>query len=179
MANGRLNGETDAADWVREAFEQHRGSLLRYCRTLTGNHESAEEIVQETFTRLCREQAIDEASHVKRWLFKVCRNQAIDETRKQRPITMSTLQEQDVETDDLQPDEQFVASETVARLMQFVAALPARQLEVVRLRFQAELSYAEIAEVIDTSVDNVGVLLHEAIKNLRQKMKETGSHDDQ
>ena len=43
--------------------------------------------------------------------------------------------------------------------------LTARQQEAVRLKFQGGLSYREIAEVMDTTVSNVGVLLHEAMKS--------------
>ncbi len=45
-----------------------------------------------------------------------------------------------------------------------------RQQEVVRLKFQGGLSYREIAEVMDTTVTNVGVLLHKAIKKIRRSI---------
>ena len=45
-----------------------------------------------------------------------------------------------------------------------------RQQEVVRLKFQGGLSYREIAEVMDTTVTNVGVMLHKAIKKIRRSI---------
>lgn len=55
-------------------------------------------------------------------------------------------------------------------LLSLVAALPCNQREVVQLRFQGGLAYKEIAEVTGHSVSHVGVLLHEAIKHLRQQL---------
>ena len=52
-----------------------------------------------------------------------------------------------------------------------MAALPALQQEVLRLKFQAGLSYQEIAEVTGKSVSHVGVLLHEGLKSIRERVR--------
>ena len=49
--------------------------------------------------------------------------------------------------------------------------LPANQQEVIRLKFQESMSYQEISAVTGHSVSHVGVLLHEAMKEVRRKMK--------
>jgi RNA polymerase sigma-70 factor (ECF subfamily) len=53
--------------------------------------------------------------------------------------------------------------------------LPVNQREVVRLKFQNQLSYEEIAAVTSLSVSNVGFLLHTALKTLRLRMAEMES----
>jgi RNA polymerase sigma-70 factor (ECF subfamily) len=50
-----------------------------------------------------------------------------------------------------------------------VAALPRQQRELIKLKFEAGLSYKEMAETLKTSVSTVGVQLHDAIKTLRQR----------
>lgn len=55
-------------------------------------------------------------------------------------------------------------------LLGLVTALPDSQREVVQLRFQGGLAYREIADVTGHSVSHVGVLLHQAIKQLRTKL---------
>jgi RNA polymerase sigma-70 factor (ECF subfamily) len=44
-----------------------------------------------------------------------------------------------------------------------------RQQEVIQLKFQNDLSYQQIAEIMQTTANNVGVLLHTALKTLRQR----------
>ncbi len=59
-----------------------------------------------------------------------------------------------------------------AGLVDLVDALPARQREAVQLKFQGGLSYREIAEVMETTVNNVGVLIHTAVKSIRGRAME-------
>jgi RNA polymerase sigma-70 factor (ECF subfamily) len=54
--------------------------------------------------------------------------------------------------------------------MRYVERLPENQREVIRLKFQSDLSYKEIAEITNLSVSNVGFLLHTGIKRLRFMM---------
>jgi RNA polymerase sigma-70 factor (ECF subfamily) len=58
----------------------------------------------------------------------------------------------------------------VRGVLALIGELPDRQQEVVRLKFQGGLSYREIAEVMDTTANNVGVLLHTAVKAIRTRM---------
>ncbi len=48
-----------------------------------------------------------------------------------------------------------------------MAGLPRQQRELIKLKFEAGLSYKEMAEALKTSVSTVGVQLHDAIKTLR------------
>ena len=61
-------------------------------------------------------------------------------------------------------------AEAGGALLSAVAGLPPRQQEAVRLRFQGGLSYEDIAGVMETSKSNVGVLLHVAMKTLRERL---------
>lgn len=57
------------------------------------------------------------------------------------------------------------------RVDELLAALPPNQREVIRLKFQHQLSYQEIAQVTSLSVTNVGFLLHTALRTLRSRME--------
>ena len=56
-------------------------------------------------------------------------------------------------------------------LLAALRALPLRQQEVVRLKFQDGMSYREIGAVTSNSVSNVGFLLHTALKTLRARLR--------
>ena len=62
---------------VRTAVQQYEGPLLRYAQRITGDLERAQDVVQETFVRLCRQNRAELDGHLAQWLYTVCRNRAL------------------------------------------------------------------------------------------------------
>jgi RNA polymerase sigma-70 factor (ECF subfamily) len=71
------------------------------------------------------------------------------------------------------PYEWLEQKEAAGFLLKIVATLPPRQQEVLQLKFQNDLSYQQIAEITKTNANNVGVLIHTALKTLRRRYAET------
>ena len=67
------------------------------------------------------------------------------------------------------PFNQIEQREAAGFLMKILTTLPPRQREVLQLKFQNDLSYQQIAEITKTNANNVGVLIHTALKTLRQR----------
>ena len=59
------------------------------------------------------------------------------------------------------------------KLLLMIEELPARQREVMRLKFQADLSYKEIGEALGITISNVGFVVHSAFKKLIETMNQT------
>jgi len=55
-------------------------------------------------------------------------------------------------------------------VLRAVALLPGDQQEALRLKFQGGLSYAEIGDVMETTVPRVGYLIHRGLKALRERL---------
>jgi RNA polymerase sigma factor (sigma-70 family) len=66
------------------------------------------------------------------------------------------------------PLAEIETSESTKRLLAILGGLPHSQQEVLRLRFQEDLSYKEISAVTRHSVGNVGLLIHAGLKQLRK-----------
>src|SRR5215831_9677631 len=116
--------------------------LLQYATRITGDRERARDVVQETFIKFQRNGALDHEDKAATWLFTVCRNRALNVCRKER--RMMYLHEDTLESqEDRQPmPYQRVEEEEATRfLMRIIATLPPRQQEVLRLKFQNDLSY--------------------------------------
>jgi len=165
------NGQISQSEWVHDALQRFEGSLVRYALRITGNLESAQDVVQETFLRLCREVPESVDGHLSQWLFTVCRNRAIDVQRKEQRMTTSTELDHKNASSSSGPQETAGLGDSSAKVMKMLNDLPDNQQEVIRLKFQNELSYREISEVTGLSVSNVGFLLHVGIKRLRELMK--------
>ena len=72
------------------------------------------------------------------------------------------------------PGEQIENDEQGQDILRLLTTLSPNQQEVVRLKFQAGLSYRQIAEVTGLTVTNVGYLLHAALANLRERIRIMG-----
>jgi RNA polymerase sigma-70 factor (ECF subfamily) len=155
--------------FITDALDLYESMLIGYAKEITGDVESAKDAVQETFLRLSRQnlQAIE--PRLRPWLFVVCRNCALDHVRKIIKFSPDHLENDDQASDDPGPDEQVMTSEDGVRLRAIIARLPLQQRELINLRFDAGLSYKEIAEALKTSVSTVGVQLHNAMQTLRNQ----------
>lgn len=161
-------------DWSAEALtqlvESHERPLLAYAkRMLGGDWQGAQDAVQETFLRLCREDRSKIEHRVTPWLYSVCRTRVIDMQRARRASPMDTSQ---FAVADPTPDAatEATADEEHRQLAEEVERLTPRQQEVIRLRLQAGLSYREIAEVTGLTVSNVGFHLHAAVRSLKDSL---------
>jgi RNA polymerase sigma-70 factor (ECF subfamily) len=81
---------------------------------------------------------------------------------------MNDEAQDDVSSAEPSPAAQLEHKEQTARLARLLEHLPENQREVLRLRFQCDLSYKEIADITNLGVGNVGFIIHTALKRLRQ-----------
>ena len=152
----------DKNQWVSSVMNQFEKRLLRYTGRFV-TQSSAQEIVQETFLRLFEQDPKQLDGRLAPWLFTVCRNQALDRCRKEGrapqpeggPIAPN-------------PEEQASAAQQKTSLNILVSGLKPEQQEVIRLKFEEDMSYKEISTVTGHSVSYVGVLIHEAMTELRK-----------
>lgn len=159
--------------WVADAFARYERPLLAYaCRLLGGDFDAAQDAVQETFMRLCREDPEKIAGRLAAWLFSVCRTRVID-MKRLKGVLPTSEHAVTVADDTPGPTAALEADEQSHQLAKLLDALSPRQQEVLRLRLQAELSYREIADVTGLSVSNVGFHLHAAVRSLRGMMLST------
>lgn len=163
----------DRLVWLRTVLDEFEGPLLRYAVGITRDVETARDVVQEAFLRLCRENSAELDGRVAQWLFAVCRNKALDVCRKEgRMQALTESQTTDRESHDRDPATVIENRECENRVLRLLGGLPTNQQEVVRLRFQNGLSYKDIAVVTGLSVSNVGYLIHTAIARLREQLNE-------
>lgn len=154
---------------ITEALDRYERVLVSYAKEITGDLESARDAVQETFLRLSRQDVVALEPRLRPWLFLVCRNCALDHRRKAVRFRAEPLEDDEWLSDEPSPPMHAIAAEDAGRLRELVAALPRQQRELIKLKFEAGLSYKEMAEALRTSVSTVGVQLHDAIKTLRRQ----------
>ena len=169
-----------AALLLRSAMSDFEIPLTKYAVSILGDLEQARDVVQDTFLKLYKQDPEKVRKKVKSWLFTVCRNHCYDLIKRNRRT--SNLEEDEISYITSNDDNPFQVisflegreeiDEKIKILYSLIEELPSRQREVMRLKFQANLSYKEIAETIGISSSNVGFVMHSALKKLREDMKE-------
>lgn len=162
---------TDDDSWVLDAVDRFETPLIRFAASLLGGDlDRARDVVQDTFLKLCRadRDAVDD--HLAKWLFTVCRHRSLDVLRKERRMTTTDPSELHGGADDAPPDGELQLREATSKIWATLSELPDRQQQVLLLKFQDGLSYREMAERMDITVNHVGVLLHNAVKSLRARI---------
>ena len=167
-AHPRGDGSNDAA-WIRTAVEQYERPLTAYAANLVNDADRARDIVQDTFLKLWTVDRASVNGHLAAWLYRVCRNRALDVCRKE--VRMTTMQSEKLEfRESARPPLDHADTEEFGAVMRQLACLPQKQQEAVRLKFQGGLSYQEIATVMDITANHVGVLIHTALKAVRDRL---------
>jgi RNA polymerase sigma-70 factor (ECF subfamily) len=187
---------------LRGLLDRYERPLIRYAQSIVGDLESARDVVQDTFIRYVRltagAEVADDAmqtdsdipensdgpqpaavasldpsdtKHVEAWLFTVTRNRALDYVRKHSRIIAMPLPEERA-SEDRGPDEALASRDAADWLLKLLDSLTPNQREVIRLKFQSDLSYQEISDITGLSVTNVGFLLHVGLKKLRAILRE-------
>ena len=157
--------------WIRLAVQRYEQPLVRYAARLLQDVSRGQEVVQETFLRLCRHGVEVTQPKLEAWLYTVCRNCAMDVRRKESRMSSTSNSQFDQTPGNLpHPSALLEQDETHSMALRELAQLPMNQQEVIRLKFQDNLSYKQIAEVTHCTVGHVGYLIHTGLKNLRQRL---------
>jgi RNA polymerase sigma factor (sigma-70 family) len=157
--------------FIERAMADFESPLIGYAMTILHDIERSRDVVQDTFIRLCQQDISKVRDGLKTWLFTVCRNRSLDVLRKEKRIQpLDDVKWQRVAGSELQPDEQALHDERVAEVMRYLGRLSTNQREVILLKFQQGLSYAEITEVTGLTSGNVGFLIHTGLKRLREML---------
>jgi len=131
----------------------------------------AEDATAAAFERAYRRQGSFDAARgsERAWLFGIARHAALDELRRRRRHAALAADPPDRAGPAGDSDFSAAAIDRAA-LYAALATLPARDREVIALRFHAGLDTAEVAGVLDTTATNAGTLLHRAMTKLREAL---------
>jgi RNA polymerase sigma-70 factor (ECF subfamily) len=154
--------------WIEDALRTYEGPLLRYATRLCRNPEDARDAVQETFLRLCRAEDAKVSDHVGPWLYRVCRTRIFDLHRQGKPVEPLDGRLASAEPG---PGDVVEARQERALVLAALEGLDPLRREALLLKVEAGLSYKEISEITGKSVSHVGVLLHEAVKHVREVLR--------
>ena len=180
LLNSYLSGNSQA---ISTLIERHSRRVRDYIRMMVKDQDVADDLMQETFIKAVRH--IDEGRYADSgkflsWVLRIAHNQVIDYFRQKkssRSISESeagygilgTLRFAENNVED-----RIVASQIEADVRRLVDELPEEQREVVMLRYFSGLSFQEIADQTEVSINTALGRMRYALINLRKMIRERG-----
>jgi RNA polymerase sigma factor (sigma-70 family) len=166
----QLASRGDAASFA-ELYERYRSSVYRYVRARVGAREEAEDLTSEAFRQIWTgRHGYSRLGAFRAWLFSIVRRTLADHYRARRPtLPLPLTVAEHIRDDGLTPEDSAVQKEREVYARRLLSELGQEQQEILRLRFAAELRYAEIAEVIGKSEDAVKKTAYRTLQLLRER----------
>ena len=183
--SGMASGQPDkpsvqSPETIEALFAALESPLLSYALRLSGERVVAEDLVQEAFMKLHAQFA--EVREPRRWLYRTVHNLALNHRRNSaKNVPFAPVVDESHESNESYasdavplPDAQIIRMESIGLVRLSLAALDERSREIIRLKFNEDLSYAEISVRTGLKTGHVGYLLHHALKTIAAELAKTG-----
>ena len=178
LLNNYLSGDRSA---ISELIERHSQRVRSYIGMMVKDDDVADDIFQETFIKAVK--VIDEGGYTDSgkflsWVLRIAHNRVLDHFRREK--SSRQLNEKEAGYDVLGSlritentvEDNIVHNELMETVRHLVEELPDDQREVVRLRYYSKLSFQEIAEQTEVSINTALGRMRYALINLRRMIKE-------
>lgn len=174
--------ERDDQEAFRTLVDRHQERVFGYLLGMVRHRDTANDLFQETFFRVISAMRRERGSYERQgrwlaWVMRIARNAALDHLRRRKKYA-DVDDEGDNSFWDRLTDDGPNADDRMSTKVEWetlqagIRALPPEQREVVLLRHEADLTFREIAELTDVSINTALGRMRYALINLRKTMTE-------
>jgi RNA polymerase sigma factor (sigma-70 family) len=163
-------------------ISRHQNRVYAYILMITKNKELADDLFQDTFIKVIntiRSGSYNEEGKFLQWVMRIAHNLIIDHFRKSNRIPVidnSKNEDYDIfETLNILDEsieDRIITEQIHSDVRKLIELLPAEQREVLYMRHYAEMSFKDIAEVTDVSINTALGRMRYALINLRKMIAE-------
>ena len=161
-------------------FARHRDQVYTKLYLLVRDHEVASDLFQDVFIKVVdvlRSGRYNEEGKFLPWVMRIAHNAGIDHFRRQKKMPMSRSSEDydlmgNIAESAPTREDELIGERIVEDLQHLVAQLPAEQQAVVHMRIHKGMSFKDIAEETDVSINTALGRMRYALINLRRMMAE-------
>lgn len=150
-------------------YDHYVHPVYRYLRGRVGSDAEAEDITSQTF--IAAYEALSsyrERGHFSAWLFRIARSKLMDHFRRnRREVPLDTVEDWSLADD---AAGRSIPSDEVASLARLIQRLEPDQRDLIRLRYVADLSFAEIGEVLGKSEGAVKKSLYRVLADMKRQI---------
>jgi len=163
--------------------EKYQQPVLNFIYRTLRNETEAEDLAQTVFLQVYKSRSrYRRTAKFSTWLFTIARNLCLNELRRRSRHPAESIEETHAENEEqplrqfedksqMAPPEKLLHGELAQKIEEALAELPENQRSAILLCRQDELSYEEIAEVLDCSLSATKSLIHRGRETLKEKLK--------
>jgi RNA polymerase sigma factor (sigma-70 family) len=157
----------ERAEAIERLYRQRYRRFRDGVATITGDHESARDVVQEAFARALRKRrSFRGEGSLEAWVWRIALRTASEQVHKRPGASLNGSLEAALAEPDRDP-----------ALAEAVRSLPPKRRLIVFLRYFADLSYSQIAELCGVSEGTVGATLAQARAALEEQLQGEGRRE--
>src|SRR3712207_3420068 len=173
-----IDGNNKAFDLL---LERNQSKLFAYIMFVVRDHDMADDIFQETFvkviTKLQQGKYVDNGKFAA-WMMRIAHNIIMDnfrQTKSEKVIETDNQELAKLKNDEALTDcieREFVNTQVMNDVKNIMEQLPASQREVVYMRYYQQLSFKEIAEMTNVSINTSLGRMRYALLNMRRMIRD-------
>jgi RNA polymerase sigma-70 factor (ECF subfamily) len=158
-----------------DLYDQYFPKVFAYVYGRVQHKEASLDIVADVFEKaFVKKQSLRSAEAFGSWLFTIARNEVASHWRKEKPAAKAMQDaawHNELNHQPPSPEDALLHQERLHHLVALLRQLPPREQEIISLKFDAELTNREIANILGTSEVNVRVTIFRALRKLRERME--------
>ncbi|MBQ2177402.1 MAG: sigma-70 family RNA polymerase sigma factor [Alphaproteobacteria bacterium] len=169
-----VDGCNEAFD---ELLERHKQLIYSYIRYTVRDNQLADDIFQETFIKVIttiKQGRYFDNGKFAAWVMRIAHNLIIDYYRQERVENVQSADAFDIdlynkkEYSDITVEEELIKRQTNLDVKRLISSLPRSQREVIEMRYYLNMSYKEIADATQVSINTALGRMRYALMNMRR-----------
>ena len=163
-------GDKDAFSQVYDEYSSH---IYRYIYFKVSDQQMAEDLTGNTFLK-CWEYISDnkkKVENIRAFLYSLAHNTVIDYYRTRKDTTDLSAVENAPDKSETSIEKQISINQDTQKLIELLAEIPDEYNDIITLHYIEQYSIREISEILGKKENNIRVLLHRALKALKEKQK--------
>jgi RNA polymerase sigma factor (sigma-70 family) len=158
-------------------YEDNKSSLSKYVHSILKDEHMTNDIIQELYVRLAKQDVEKVKTHCVQWLYTVSRNLSIKVYNKRKRFVELDEQLDSRCSEDVLPFEKMQEEEKLKQLKKILSKLSPKHKKIIKYRYYSDYSYEQIAQKMNLTSGNVGFILHMAVAKIKKEFSKINKNN--
>lgn len=164
-----IENSNNSLDAFKELIDKYKVKLYWHIRKIVIDHNDADDILQNVFIKVWKNiNTFRGQSKLYTWLYRIATNESLNFLKSQRKHFFVSIDIERTLLEKLETDPYFNGDEADKELQKAILTLPEKQRVVFNMRYFDDLTYEEMAEILNTSEGALKASYHHAVKKIEK-----------